>query len=434
MMMCDVILQIKRRFCGCLIDNPVILQPVLPHTAGKDYKNSIANCMMKRAVSLFAFVVFHASVQIHHISTSGACLPNCSRLRLQSLVVIMRHSDRNPRTTFPNNPHPPDDLNEWPEGARNLNKNGAKHAKEFASWIRGRYIDFFNNKDVIPKITTETLQRHKETASIISQALFGREVNQTLDHEMLGDPNKHDLEQECPLLMRLQHEYKSLPKYKEYTEEYNKFLAKATNWTLDQVKNVSQLHTTLYAMEQAGKSMPGWLTDEVAAKIDERTAMDKCLVSVNPDVPSLRSLPILSDLREKLINSKNEHQFLLYVTHGYVRVGAVLRVLFAGADKRVIHRRDGDVAYNEAVIIEFYKSAGERLLTRSYFVSPSKNYLVQPLYLAQCRPDANNCDLCPIASIFSKVGNMTRDRYTKLCQDEGYANMPEAKTNLCFDH
>lgn len=349
------------------------------------------------------------------------------RLRLISVAVLMRHADRNPSHTFPDDPHPPDDLTEWPEGNGMLNQRGRERATELGAWIRRRYGNLLGSGSCSVSVMVGSLQRVTDTACLVLRAVTGaRDCDPVIDDRMLGDPTK--LIGDCPVVDAILQKVSGNPSRMQSVERYYSAIGKATGWSNETMHtaDIRHLMQPLQADVDEDKSLPEWATSDMLRLIESMSAAEYCAMFAHPLVAFMYQFAFVTELRDRFVGDEDPDRLQLFVAHG-TRVVAVLNSLFHHADYDLLDDHH-NIAYSDTLLFELYEDDETGLrFVRSFFVSPAHGYrtvLLSP-------PSCHQLSFCPVADFFASVAHFRVQDYDHECHKK-YGKIDAEKVARCF--
>ncbi|KAM6101712.1 prostatic acid phosphatase-like [Theristicus caerulescens] len=207
---------------------------------------------------------------------------------LKFVVVVFRHGDRTPVTSFPTDLHKE---SEWPQGYGQLTKIGMQQLFELGQYMRERYSNFlnstYNRKEFY--IQSTDYDRTIMSAQTYLAGLFPPTGSQIWNPELLWQPIPvHILQKstdrmlhfplpDCPHFEELQNETQTSSEFQSRIQPYMDFLqtmAVNTGLELNNLKKLDNFqlwntYDTLHCETIHNYTFPVWATKDVMDKMEK---------------------------------------------------------------------------------------------------------------------------------------------------------------------
>lgn len=242
---------------------------------------------------------------------------NVLETTIRAVAIISRHSDRTTEYTFPTDPHPMDDRNEWPDGEARLTARGRKRAKALADLLRARYEYMFTNNPAEVVVRSSGAQRCIDTARIISTNMtLIPNLEPIVMERLLRDPPP-----ECPAMKAITKQLFKTDEAKDYQDAFKDLLKKVSKFTGKEVKTMddaNEIHDTLMVEAQNNKSLPDWATPDVVVQLKQLANTYSCVNTAPIKSQRLELGRYLSDLQKRFQDisaGKSSVRLLVSTTH-----------------------------------------------------------------------------------------------------------------------
>ncbi|XP_051175273.1 prostatic acid phosphatase-like [Leptopilina boulardi] len=343
---------------------------------------------------------------------------NTDSLRLVTLVL--RHGDRTPQDTYPNDPYINDSME--PYGWGQLTNKGRLNQYNQGIYLRERYGKFLKTKyspDIFWLQSTAP-DRAKMSALLEAAGLWKPDEKQTFKTGLPWQPVALHYQSDndtllliwssCPDYPRL-HSIVANSKEIKDIESKNKNLfqdlTKYTGMKIANADDVFSLYGTLEAEENMGLKLPEWTNNYFPEKLIELSKLSLSLNVYNETMRQMKSGPLISKItramREKSQGKlmPNERKMFMYVGHD-----STIVALLAGLNlwKKEIP------GYSNMVMIELHEDKQEWNV--QIFFKDSITKAPRPLTIPGCS------QICPLDKFESLIKSMilTTSEWSELCQ------------------
>ena len=317
-------------------------------------------------------------------------------VRTRAIAIISRHSDRSTEYTFPNDPHPPTDLKEWPLGQGRLLPKGRQRIAKLAELIRSKYPYLFANimpREVIARASGS--QRVIDTGKALTSAITGiPDIPVTVDERLLRDPPP-----DCPARNAIKkqiYDREELEKYQKSYEKLFEYVSKFAGKKVKTIEDAYEIFDTLKVERENNKTLPAWVTEDVYNQLKDVRAAYACVNSASENQMRYQLGLFLSDLQTKFGNISDGEscvRYLDYKTHD-TEISMLQRMLG-------VFEVDSPAPYLAAHVFELNQHAvtGESYI-QSYYVTLEHDSM-QPIVAVSAPPSCTPNKLCPADSYFN---------------------------------
>lgn len=335
--------------------------------------------------------VFVLLVSVSWAQTATVANKNVIQTTVRAVAIISRHSDRTTEYTFPTDPHPMDDRNEWPDGEARLVPLGRKRAQMFADLLRSRYEYMFTNNPAEVLVRSSGAQRCIDTARIVSTtATRIPDLEVKVDDRLLRDPPPN-----CPATKEIGNQLFKTSEAQSYQNAFKdllKTVTKETGKPVQTIEDAYEIDDTLTVEAQNGKTLPKWATPEVRAQLKQMANTYSCVASAPIKAQKLRLGLFLTDLenRFKAISAGNSSLRLLVHTTHDTEI-AMLRRRLNAFDKNT------PAGYVAAIVFELHQDVNTlKPYVRSYYIFLDQTTLKPvetPAIPSSCLKEPEPCPL-----------------------------------------
>lgn len=352
-------------------------------------------------------------VHVHSEHGDRGSTGNVSATTLRALAIVSHHGFRNPRHSFPGDPHPFNNLTEWPEGRGKLNQIGRQQMRDMGSWIRDRYPDFFPGvgiKDVV--LLSNSDKRAIQSARELLSAVLSRkkkDFKPEIDEVMLS--KVVEVAKSCaamqPILERIESETEDrLASHKEFIE----MIISLTGIDKTGIFASNRIADLLRDFAMANKSMPHWATPEIRQHLSVIKKQSSCVLYTSSKLVSLTTAPIVWDINhrfEDILSHGSGSKLLVYSTR-QERMSLLMRSL--GVNLTDLH-----VPHAASIVFEMHqKDNSPTPHVVGYFVRDI-NSSVRYLTPGKC-PNAHIP--YPFDDYFANVEVLDRQRFNQVCNEK----------------
>ncbi|TGZ53639.1 Uncharacterized protein DBV15_10423 [Temnothorax longispinosus] len=283
---------------------------------------------------------------------------------------VIRHGERAPVDTYPNDPHINDSLE--PYGWGQLTNKGRKNQYDQGSFLRKRYDSFLGSMydpDVF-YLQSTAVDRTKMSGMVEAAALWKPSESQTFKPNLPWQPvtlfyqERQDdtlmlVWNTCPRYTQLRSSANDLPEVRKVHEDNKQLFAELSNFTgmpITNVDDVSSLYATLSAEEQMGLALPEWMKDYYPDKLIPLALFELQLNTYNDEFRRLKGGPMLKKITDEMLARKEGTQrpkrrkMFMYIGHDSTIVTLLdtMRIWF----NQIPH-------YNIMTMIELHEDEGE---------------------------------------------------------------------------
>ncbi|XP_060534272.1 prostatic acid phosphatase-like isoform X2 [Cylas formicarius] len=343
---------------------------------------------------------------------------------LHAVVVLFRHGDRAPLSSWPNDPYF-SDLSLWPDGHGQLNNKGKRRHYELGQWFRERYVDWlparYNRSDLYVRSTD--VDRTLMSAASNLAGLYRPSGDQLWSDDVTWQPIPiHTIPKAEDIVLRFDVDCK---KYNLLTDQLNtrddivtlyrekdelfRNLSLATGYDKVDIGTTSSLFSTITIYRGENLSLPAW-TDQYWSEIKSLAALDFKMGTYTPELTRLRVGPFFDYLLDHLYSVKaqaltgvgdDDHpKFLMLSAH----------------DSTVAPVADAMSVYNDAVpefastLLWEVRSRNEEFYLNVYFKNSTH---FEELTTRDCQID------CPLDDFATAMANATvdEDTWKQECDD-----------------
>jgi lysosomal acid phosphatase len=344
-----------------------------------------------------------------------------SSSKLLSAVVIHRHGDRNPFTTYKTDPYK--DESNWPEGFGQLTKIGIQRQYDLGVWLRNRYDTLlpsrYSPKNV--KATSTDVDRTLMSAEVTLAGLFppseADKFNENINWQPIPihtTPPKDDallaMKKFCKKYQQLFDDLLNSDHVKEINEmnkELYDFLSEKTGENITDVYDVEAIYNTLNTHYLANKTLPQW-----AWEVYPDNVMMKAAVSLRFKLPCYNRE--LAHLKTGLLFGEIVKLFQDFVDE----LGKSPKLLlFSGHDSTLADVlttmgtfNDEVPSYSSAILLELYLNDGDHYVNILFKNSTG----VYNLTLEGCD---FNCDFANFTRFFEPIVQPNQTQWEKECEN-----------------
>ncbi|XP_057663613.1 prostatic acid phosphatase-like isoform X1 [Diorhabda carinulata] len=348
---------------------------------------------------------------------------NDTNRRLEMVHIIMRHGERTPASTYPNDPHK--DNNLYPIGWGQLTNKGKLTLYEIGKYYRERYGKFVGDIYSPDEYYTQStdVDRAKASMQLVNAGFWppkGDQVWGPLNWQPIPihtEPLEQDslllVRKPCPKYHKEKEKVKKSKEVQDLLKQYEELFKELTDITGQEVhdfEDVQDIYTTLQAEEKFGLNLPNWTHNYYPSKMHFPTVRSFVLKAFNDDMNRLIGGVLLKKLMEDWttkIEGKNNFKAFLYGGHDQTVVNLLSTL-------KIWDEQLPDYAIT--VLFELYKDTStdeygvEIYLRNSTQVPPFK------LVVPGCT------SFCPVPKLKQLTKNVIPDNWEEECQidDKNY--------------
>ncbi|XP_071564813.1 prostatic acid phosphatase isoform X1 [Temnothorax nylanderi] len=253
---------------------------------------------------------------------------------LRLVIAVIRHGERAPVDTYPNDPHINDCME--PYGWGQLTNKGRKNQYDQGLFLRKRYDSFLGSMydpDVF-YLQSTAVDRTKMSGMVEAAALWKPSESQsfkpnlpwqpvTLFYQERQDDTLMLVWNTCPRYTQLRSSANDLPEVRKVHEDNKQLFAELSNFTgmpITTVDDVSSLYATLSAEEQMGLALPEWMKDYYPDKLIPLALFELQLNTYNDEFRRLKGGPMLKKITDEMLARKEGTQpkrrkMFMYIGH-----------------------------------------------------------------------------------------------------------------------
>ncbi|KAJ3652004.1 hypothetical protein Zmor_018005 [Zophobas morio] len=287
--------------------------------------------------------------------------------QLLSAVVIHRHGDRNPYTTFKTDLY--SDESHWPEGFGQLTKRGIQRQYELGLWLNNRYASFLPSHYSprhIRAVSTDvdrTLMSAEVTLAGLYPPLDNDKFNENINWQPIPihtAPRTEDpllaMKKPCKKYKRI---FSDLLKSPHITEinSINKnlyeFLSNKTGNDINDVYDVEDIYNALHSQFLANKTLPDWTAEVYPDKMKAAVLLKFKLPCYTAELARLKTGLLMGEIVRNFrgfVEGTNMRKLLTFSGHDST-LAEVLTTLGAFNDEVP--------PYSSAILLELYENEGE---------------------------------------------------------------------------
>ena len=355
----------------------------------------------------------------YHLDTSSS---NNEDWHLIKLAIISRHADRSPFTTFPNDPYPFTDKNEWPDGPDQLTLKGKKRMLSAGRWIRSRYSNFLSENPIEVYARSSPADRCINSVSLLLAGAYPPVGRFVVDEQLNWQPvpvhsgeegkesmlNTPSRMPDCPAIRvakQLQNNAQDVRAFELISTDVMSKLEKLSGKKISHLADVDRVYDSLSAAQNEGKLMPDWADSDLMNSIKR---LDDKIFCVNSSTSFINRLEIglfLTELKRIFITNTDPHKVFVYSTHD-TRMASLLRVL-----KGFDGKKPNPGATDLFELRQSNSTNEQRIYT--YHISDTYSNETIPLIPGGCVAP----DHCALTSFFDGINDFIVDdeEHAKLC-------------------
>ncbi|CAL7933369.1 unnamed protein product [Xylocopa violacea] len=254
---------------------------------------------------------------------------------LRLLIVIMRHGDRAPQDTYPNDPYINNSME--PYGWGQLTNEGRRNQYNQGLFLRKRYNDFLGptySPDIF-YLQCTAVDRTKMSAMLEAAALWRPTKKQAFKPDLAWQPvtlfyqpRSEDtlmlIWNTCPKYTKLRHAITNLPQIQQVQNDNKQLYEELTNFTgmmISTPGDVGSLYGTLAAEEHMNLTLPEWTKDYYPDKLIPLTLYDLQLNVYDDLLKRLKGGPFLKKIVTDMLAKRDNtlepeaRKMFMYIGH-----------------------------------------------------------------------------------------------------------------------
>ncbi|XP_014609330.1 PREDICTED: lysosomal acid phosphatase-like isoform X1 [Polistes canadensis] len=394
---------------------------------------------MNTSSSLFALLLtviklrltLESPITSDHVHKTNDALHNyeSNEDTLRLVSVIMRHGERAPQDTYPNDPYVSDTMK--PYGWGQLTNVGRVNQYNQGIYLRQRYNQFLGqtyNPDIF-YLQCTSVDRTKMSAMLEAAGLWKPTEEQsfksdfpwqpvTLFYQRRSEDTLMLIWDTCPKYGQTRNMILRLPEVQEVqnkNEQLYEELSNLTGMTIATPDDVSSLYSTLKAEETMNLTLPYWTKKYYPDKLIPLTMYDFQLNTYNDMLKRLKGGPMIKKIiydmlakKERTLHPETRKMFM-YVGHD----STVVTLL------DVLHIWNNQMPeYNIMIMIELHEDTNGWNV--QIFLRNTTNYEPYPMTIPGC------ATICPINEFIQILKPMIPDNWEEECKTDGDYTLPPA--------
>ncbi|XP_029675361.1 prostatic acid phosphatase-like [Formica exsecta] len=341
---------------------------------------------------------------------------------LRLVTVIMRHGERAPVDTYPNDPYIKDDME--PNGWGQLTNEGRRNQYNQGLFLRKRYDSFLGsiyNPDIF-HLQSTAVDRTKMSAMLEAAALWKPNEKQSFKTDLPWQPVTLFYQERpedtlmlvwnaCPKYTLLRTLANDLPEVRKVHEDNKQLFDELSNFTgmpITTIDDVSSLYSTLTAEKQMNLTLPKWTEDYYLNKLMPLTLYELQLNTYNDELRRLKGGPML----KRIINDMTAKK------EGTIQLIKRKMYMYVGHDSTIVTILDTmHIWYNQMpycnimIMIELHKEEDEWNV--QVFLRNTTVHEPYPMTIPGCTV------VCPLDKFVEILKPMISKNWEEECKVEG---------------
>ncbi|KAK2578622.1 hypothetical protein KPH14_010759 [Odynerus spinipes] len=348
---------------------------------------------------------------------------------LRLVTVVMRHGERAPQDTYPNDPY----INETmePYGWGQLTNVGRINQYNQGDYLRQRYDKFLGpiyNPDIF-HLQCTSVDRTKMSAMLEAAGLWKPSKEQSFKADfpwqpvtLFYQPRSEDtlmlIWDTCPKYAQIRNNILQLPELQSVQNENKQLYEELTNltgMTITSPEDVGSLYSTLKAEETMNLTLPEWAKEYYPDKLIPLTLYDLKLNTYNDMLKRLKGGPFLKKIvydmmakREGILQPETRKMFM-YVGHDSTVI-TLLDVLHIWHDQIP--------EYNIMTMVELHEDTNGWNV--QVFLRNTTTHEPYPMIIPGCTM------VCPLDQFIQILKPMIPDDWQSECKVDGDFTLPPA--------
>ncbi|KZC05750.1 Testicular acid phosphatase like protein [Dufourea novaeangliae] len=341
----------------------------------------------------------------------------------------MRHGERAPQDTYPNDPYVNDSME--PYGWGQLTNEGRRSQYNQGIFLRDRYNDFLGPiySPNIFYLQCTAVDRTKMSALLEAAALWKPNEKQSFKADLpwqpvtlFYQPRNEDtmmlIWDTCPRYTKLRHTITSLPEVQKVQDDNSQLYEELTNLTgmaISSPEDVNSIYGTLTAEKQMNLTLPEWTKDYYPDKLIPLTLYDFQLNVYSDDLKRLKGGPFLKKIVVDMLAKKDnilepeDRKMFMYIGHD----STIVTLL------DVMHVWNNQMPnYNIMIMIELHEDINGWNV--QVFLRNTTDREPYPLTIPGCTT------ICPFDKFVEILKPMIPDDWKEECKVEGDYTPPPA--------
>lgn len=348
---------------------------------------------------------------------------------LRLVTVILRHGERAPQDTYPNDPY----INERmePYGWGQLTNVGRINQYNQGNFLRQRYDNFLGpiyNPDIF-YLQCTSVDRTKMSAMLEAAGLWKPSKQQSFKADfpwqpvtLFYQPRSEDtlmlIWDTCPKYAQTRNNILELPEMQNVQNENKQLYKELTNltgMTIASPEDVSSLYSTLKAEETMNLTLPDWTKEYYPDKLIPLTFLDLQLNTYNDMLKRLKGGPFLKKIVYDMMAKKEgtlhpeTRKMFMYVGHDSTVI-TLLDVL------HIWHNQMPE--YNIMTMIELHENTSGWNVR--VYLRNTTSHDPYPMTIPGCNT------ICPLEQFIQILKPMIPDNWQDECKVDGDFTLPPA--------
>ncbi|XP_026671878.1 prostatic acid phosphatase-like isoform X2 [Ceratina calcarata] len=348
---------------------------------------------------------------------------------LRLITVVMRHGERAPQDTYPNDPYVNNSMD--PYGWGQLTNEGRKNQYDQGLFLRKRYDEFLGptySPDLF-HLQCTAVDRTKMSAMLEAAALWKPSEKQSFKPDLAWQPvtlyyqpRSEDtlmlIWETCPKYAKSRDAINSFPEVLSTQRDNKKLYEELTNLTgmsISSPGDVGSLYSTLTAEKCMNLTLPEWTEDYYPDKLIPLTLYDLQLNVYDDRLKRLKGGPFLKKIVTDMLGKKDDvlepetRKMFMYVGHD----STIVTLL------DVMHVWNGQMPnYNIMVMIELHENKDGWHV--QVFLRNTTDHDPYALTIPGCATS------CPLETFVKILKPMIPDNWEEECKVDGDYTLPPA--------
>lgn len=348
---------------------------------------------------------------------------------LRLITVVMRHGERAPQDTYPNDPYVDNPMD--PYGWGQLTNEGRKNQYDQGLFLRERYDKFLGptySPDLF-HLQCTAVDRTKMSAMLEAAALWKPTEKQSFKPDLAWQPvtlyyqpRSEDtlmlIWDTCPKYAKSRHAIMDSPEVLSMQRDNKKLYEELTNLTgmpISSPGDVGSLYSTLTAEKCMNLTLPEWTEDYYPDKLIPLTLYDYRLNVYDDRLKRLKGGPFLKKIVTDMLGKRDNvlepetRKMFMYVGHD----STIVTLL------DVMHVWDDQMPnYNIMVMIELHENRDGWHV--QIFLRNSTDHDPYALTIPGCATS------CPLGTFVKILKPMIPDNWEEECKVDGDYELPPA--------
>lgn len=348
---------------------------------------------------------------------------------LRLVTLVLRHGERAPQDTYPNDPYISKTME--PYGWGQLTNEGRINQYNQGDFLRQRYDNFLGpiySPDIF-HLQCTSVDRTKMSAMLEAAGLWKPSKEQSFKADfpwqpvtLFYQPRPEDtlmlIWDTCPKYAQIRSNILELPEIQRVQNENKQLYEELTNLTgmaIASPEDVGSLYSTLKAEETMNLTLPNWTKEYYPAKLIPLTLYDLKLNTYNDILKRLKGGPLLKKIVYDMIDKKEgtlqpeTRKMFMYVGHD----STVITLL------DVLHIWNDQIPeYNIMAMVELHEDINGWNV--QVFLRNTTSHDPYPMTIPGCTT------ICPLEQFIQILKPMIPDNWQEECKGDGNITLPPA--------